>query len=271
LGAISEKEFLKASEYFKRWKFDYQMYREIIEFAKAKGIPVVAINLREEIVKKVSGGGLDALTLEEKKEIPQDIDMPDEEYRERVKKAFNLHEKSLVKNFEYFFQSQVLWDETMAHSIAQFMAEKPDYQMVVLAGEQHIIFSSGIPKRTFRLNGKDYATLINGIPEELDKDIGNFILFPNPVTPPASPKLGVFLQEEEGRITAKDFLPGSIALKAGLKKGDAFISIGDWEIESIEDVKIAIFDKKQGETVTIKVLRKRFLLGEKILEFQVTL
>ncbi len=268
---ISEKEFLKASEYFKRWKFDYQMYREIIEFAKAKDIPVVALNLREEIVKKVSEGGLDALTQEEKEEIPQDIDMPDEEYRERVRKAFQLHEKTHVKNFEYFFQSQVLWDETMAHSIAQFMAENPDYQMVVLAGGQHIIFSSGIPKRTFRLNGKDYATLINGIPEELDKDIGNFVLFPNPVTPPASPKLGVFLQEEEGRIKAEDFLHGSIALKAGLKKGDAFISIDDWKIESIEDVKIAIFDKKQGETVNVKILRKRFLFGETVLEFQITL
>jgi uncharacterized iron-regulated protein len=270
-GSISEREFLKASEYFKRWKFDYQMYREIIEFAKAKGIPVVALNLREEIVRKVSEGGLDVLTQEEKKEIPQDIDMPDEEYRERVSKAFQFHGKTNVKNFGYFFQSQVLWDETMAHSIAQFMADNPDYQMVVLAGEQHIIFSSGIPKRTFRLNGKDYATLINGIPEELDTDIGNFVLFPNPVTPPASPKLGVFLQEEEGRIKAKEFLPGSSALKAGLKKGDAFISIDDWKIESIEDVKIAIFDKKQGETVSVKVLRQRFLLGEKMLEFQITL
>ncbi len=270
-GAMSEKQFLKASEYFKRWKYDYYLYREIVEFAKAKGIPVVALNLREEIVKKVSEGGLDSLTQEEKKEIPQDIDMPDERYKERVRQAFMLHEKSNMKNFNYFFQSQILWDETMAHSIAQFMADNPDYQMVVLAGEQHIIFSSGIPKRTFRLNEKDYATLINGIPEELDKDIGSFVLFPNPVTPPASPKLGVLLQEEEGRIKVKDLLPGSIALKAGLKKGDVLISIDDWKIESIEDVKIAIFDKKQGETINVKVLRKRFLLGEKVLEFQVTL
>lgn len=270
-GAISEKEFLKASEYFKRWKFDYYLYREIIEFAKAKGIPVVALNLREEIVKKVSEGGLDSLTQEEKKEIPQDIDMPDEDYKERVKKAFQLHETSHIKNFDYFFLSQTLWDETMAHSIAQFMANSPDYHMVVLAGEQHIIFSSGIPKRAFRLTGKDYSTLINGVPEELDTDVGNFVLFPNPITPPVSPKLGIFLLEEEGRIKAKDFLPGSIALKAGLKKGDALISIDDWKIESIEDVKIAIFDKKPGDTVNIKVIRKRFLFGEKALEFQVTL
>jgi uncharacterized iron-regulated protein len=270
-GAISEKEFLKASEYFKRWKFDYYLYREIIDFAKAKGIPVVALNLREEIVRKVSEGGLDSLNQEEKQEVPQDIDMPDDDYKERLKKAFQLHETSHIKNFDYFFLSQTLWDETMAHSIAQFMANNPDYQMVVLAGEQHVISSSGIPKRAYRLNGKDYSTLINGAPEELDKDVGNFVLFPNPVTPPVSPKLGIFLMEEEGRIKAKDLLPGSIALKAGLKKGDALISIDDWKIESVEDVKIAIFDKKPGDTVEVKVVRKRFLFGEKVLEFQVTL
>jgi predicted metalloprotease with PDZ domain len=176
-----------------------------------------------------------------------------------------------MKNFEYFYQSQILWDETMAHSIAQFLSDHLDYQMVILAGGQHIMFSSGIPKRTARLTGKDYATLINGIDGELDQDIGDFVLFPDSVIPPASPKLGVLLQEEGGRIKVKDLLPGGIALKAGLKKDDTFVSIDDWKIEAIEDVKIALFDKKAGETVTVKILRKRFLRSDKELEFQVTL
>jgi membrane-associated protease RseP (regulator of RpoE activity) len=199
------------------------------------------------------------------------MDMADEEYMERVKKVFQLHERSTIKNFEYFYQSQILWDETMAHSIAQFLSDHPDYQMVVLAGGQHIIFSSGIPKRTARLTGKDYAILVNGIHEEIASDIGDFILFPDPITPPVSPKLGVLLQEEDGKITVKDLLPGSMAQKAGIKKDDTFVSIDDWKIESVEDVKIALFDKKIGETVTVKVLRKRFLRREKELEFQVTL
>lgn len=270
-GAISEREFLKASEYFKRWKFDYNLYREIIEFAKAKGIPVVALNLKEEIVRKVAEGGLDALTPEEKKEIPQDMDMANDDYRERVNKAFQLHERSPVKNFEYFYQSQILWDETMAHSIAQFLNDHPDFQMVVLAGEQHVMFSSGIPKRTSRLTGKDCATLINGIPEEVDANVGDFVLFPDPMTLPVSPRLGVLLQEEEGKIRVKDILPGSVATQAGIRKDDAVISVDDWKIESIEDIKIALFDKKVGETVTVKVLRKRFLRRDKEIEFKVTL
>jgi aminopeptidase N len=268
-GVISEKEFLRASEYFKRWKYDYHLYREIVEFAKAKGIPVIALNLREEIIRKVSTGGLDALTEEEKKEIPQDMDMSDEDYRERLQEIFKLHHES--SNFNYFSQSQILWDETMAHSIAQFMTGNQGYQMIVLAGAQHIMFGSGIPKRVFRLNGKDYATLINGGEEDLKKDIGDFVLFPAPIEPPVTFKLGVFLREDDGRMKIDDFGPGSIALEAGLKEGDIIISIDDWKIESIDDVKIALFDKKQGEKINVKVSRKKFLFGEKVLEFYITL
>ncbi|MGQ9571003.1 MAG: ChaN family lipoprotein, partial [Thermodesulfovibrionales bacterium] len=270
-GVISEREFLKKTEYFKRWKFDYNLYREIIDFAKANNIPIVALNLREEIIKKVSEGGLDALTDKEKKEIPQDMDMYDEAYKERLKTVFELHEKSRIKDFEYFRQSQILWDETMAHSIAEFMNDNPDYQMIILAGEQHIIYDSGIPKRAFRLNGKDYATLINGISEKFDNDIGDFILFPKSIAPPVSPRLGVLLKEEKGRVWVEDFLPKSIASRTGIKKGDTIISVDNWKIESVEDVKIALFDKKEGDKVKVKVVRKKFLRGKKTLELEVIL
>ncbi|MGB9716578.1 MAG: ChaN family lipoprotein [Thermodesulfovibrionales bacterium] len=270
-GAITEREFLKQTEYFKRWKFDYNLYREIIDYAKAKGIPIIALNIREEIVKKVSEGGLDALTDEEKKEIPQDMDMHDEAYKERLKKAYELHEKSRIKDFEHFRQSQILWDETMAHSIAEFMENNPDHQMIVIAGEQHIIYGSGIPKRTFRINRKDYATIVNGISDKLDSDIGDFVLFPESISPPVSPKLGVLLKEEKGKVWIDDLLPDSIASKAGIKEDDILISIDDWKIESVEDVKIALFDKREGDKIKVKVVRKKFLRGEKTLEMEVTL
>jgi aminopeptidase N len=269
-GATGEKEFLKASQYFKRWKFDYNLYREIIDFAKAKNIPIVALNLRSEIIEKVSKGGLDALTDEEKKEIPEDMNMRDEDYKKRLKEIFEQHEKSESKNFDYFYQSQILWDETMAHSVNEFLRENPDYQIVVLAGVGHIMYDSGIPKRVYRLNSKDYVTLIPGS-ETIDEDVGNFVLFPKQISPPPTWKLGVVLKEAEGRVKIKDVQPGSIAEKAELKTGDIIISLDDWKIESIEDVKIFMAVKKQGETIKIKILRKRFLLGDKELEFTVTL
>jgi len=145
------------------------------------------------------------------------------------------------------------------------------WKMVVLAGVQHIIFSSGIPQRTKRLNNKAYATLINGEFDDLGAEIGDFLLFPNPMDAPESPKLGVLLKEKEGKVHIEDLLPRSVALKAGLKKGDTLLSVAEWGIESIQDVKIGLFDKKHGETIRVRVSRQKFLVGQKEIELDVTL
>jgi aminopeptidase N len=265
-GKTDEKEFLKKSEYFRRWGLDYSQYREIIEFARAKGIPIAALNLKSEIVRKVASGGLDSLSPEEKKDIPQDMDMSDYAYRERLKNVFESHPGGT--KFENFYQSQILWDETMAHSAAAFLREKPDYQLVVLAGVEHIMYGSGIPARLQRLTGREYATLING---SFDEDIGNYVVFAESIKPPFTAKLGVVLRRKNGNVIIEDFSPDSPALKAGMKKGDAVILVDGWKIETVEDVRIALCDKNPYESVQVQVMRKRFLAGAKEIEFHVPL
>ena len=253
-GNITEREFLKNTQYFKRWGYDYNLYREIINFAKAKNIPIVALNLRSEITDNVSKGGLDILTEEQKKEIPKDMDMSDEAYRQRLKDIFDQHGSQGFGNFNDFYQSQILWDETMAHSVDDFLKQNPDYHMVVLAGAGHIMYGSGIPKRAYRLNGNDYATLIQN-PDTIDGDIASFVLFPKPTSLPPTPLLGIFPNETGGRVKIESIESGSVAEKAGLKEGDILLSIDGWNIGAIEDIKISIFDKRQGDSVKVRVLR----------------
>jgi aminopeptidase N len=253
-GAIGEREFLKRTEYFKRWGYDYHLYREILEFAKAKEID------------KVSAGGIDALSEAERKEIPQDMDMSDADYRTRIRSVFESHPPR--GTFENFYQSQILWDETMAHSAAEFLKEKPGYQLVVLAGAEHIMYDSGIPQRLKRITGRDYATLISG---SYDVDIGNYVLFPNELDSPFSAKLGVILQDRNGGAVIVDFSDESAAKKAGLQKEDVIMFVDDWKIDTVDDVKIALFGKKPYESVRIKVKRKRLLVVEEELEFDVQL
>ncbi len=264
---IDEKEFLKNTEYFSRWKFDYIYYKEIIDYARLKDIPVIALNISSEILKKVSDGGLDSLSETEKKEIPQDMDMSDEEYKLRLKDIFEQHKNHENKIFDHFYLSQILWDETMAHSIVDFINKNPDYQIVVLAGVGHIMFNSGIPKRAHRLNNKDYVTLIPHT-EYVDDDIADFIFFAEHISPPSYPKLGVIIKGEDKYVKIEKVLPGSTAKEAGLETGDIILSLDDWKIENIEDVKIFMTGKKFGEEVKIKVLRKKFLKGYKELELK---
>ncbi len=268
-GVIGEREFLKKSEYFKRWGFDYRLYREILLFAREYRIPVIALNMRKEIVSKVSKEGLNALTEEELAEIPPDMDLTDSVYRDRLRQFFEGHQEKGERNFDFFYEAQVLWDESMAHNLDRFVREHPDYQVVVLAGVGHLAFGSGIPRRAHRLNEKGYSLILNT--DDVESSIADFVLFPEPVPYDKSPVLGVMLKEIDKKVVISGFAPNSVAEKAGLKEDDLILFLDGSPVESVEDMKIILLDKKRGEEVVAKVLRKRFLFGDEEKLFKISL
>ncbi|MBF2066018.1 MAG: ChaN family lipoprotein [Calothrix sp. C42_A2020_038] len=186
-GKISEEELVKQTEYEKRWGFDWELYAPIVRFAKANNLPVLALNTPTEITRKVSRQGLESLTPSERKLIPpfSEIRTSPEAYRKMVLAAFTAHQTGGHGNSssaERFFLAQVLWDETMAESIASFIKSNPDYQMVVLAGQGHIVYNYGIPSRVERrLKGKPITqrSVLLSPPEDTDlpknKKIADFI------------------------------------------------------------------------------------------------
>jgi uncharacterized iron-regulated protein len=267
-GRSTEKELLRDSEYFTRWKFNYHLYREILDYAKTNGIPVVALNQKAEIIKKVSREGLDGLTEEEREHIPPGMDMSDYEYRTLLEEVFAMHREG--KDFENFYQSQVLWDETMAHSIAGFLRENPEHQMLIIAGKGHVMYGSGIPRRAYRLTGKDYVILISSPTPELEPGLADYVLFSREIPAPSSPLLGVKLDVKEKRVIVMKVTPGSPAGLAGMKEGDVIVRIDDIETGEIGDIKLALFGKESGESVRVKIRRKRFLFGDKEMELEVT-
>jgi uncharacterized iron-regulated protein len=268
-GTTDEKTFLKKSEYFKRWAFDFNLYREILLFARENRIPVIALNIRKEIVSKVAKQGLNALTEDDLKEVPSEIDLSDREYRERLREVFVQHGNPEGRNFDFFYQSQVLWDESMAHNLNAFMEKNPGYQIVVLAGIGHMAFGSGIPKRTNRLNHKEYAVILPSY--DIEQGIADFVLFPSPVEFIETPKLGVQLREEGGLVTIAAVSPQSPAERAGLREDDVIVSLDTEKVETVEDMKIHLLYKKKGDIVKVGVVRKRFLLGPKEFEVSATL
>ncbi len=270
-GEIDEKEFLKKSEYFTRWKFDYTLYRDIFHFAREKGIPVIALNLKKEIIEKVSKEGIDALTEEECAEIPSDLDMTNMDYRRSMKSVFRQHATRGDKDFENFFQSQILWDETMAHNTVRAMERYPDTQVVVLAGNGHLRYSWGIPDRVRRLSGASTAVILNGGGNDISESLADYILFPPHIDTPPSPKFGVYLSERDGAVRIDKVIDGSPADKAGLKKDDTIVSIDGGGIEDIPDLKISLLDRKKGDVVSVIIVRPRFILDDKEIKLDVTL
>jgi len=267
-GKIDEREFLKGTQYFKRWGFDYNLYRPILLFARSEKIPVVALNQRQEIVDKVFRSGLDSLSEEERKFLPSGMDFSDDAYKERLKKIFQQHEDFGAGDFNFFYQAQILWDETMAESIDEFLKAHLNYQMVVLAGNGHLAYGSGIPKRTARRNGYDYAIILNDT--DLKKDIADYVLFPGTIPGETSPKLMVLLTEKRGKVEIAGFPPESNSEKAGMRVGDIILSVDHAPIHEIDDMKIDLLSRKRGDKVKVRILRKG-LFGSQKINFEVVL
>jgi uncharacterized iron-regulated protein len=268
-GKIEEREFLKKSGYFRSWRFDFHLYRPILQFARSEHIPLVALNIPKEIVERVARSGLESLSDEEKKDVPAGMDFSDAAYRERLEKVFQEHESLRDRPFDFFYQAQVLRDEAMSESIDTFLRKQPGYQMVVLAGNGHVAHGSGIPQRTMRRNGYDYAVVLNDV--EVERNVATYVAYPGVIEVEGPPKLMVSLREEPGKVIIEGFSEGSVSQKAGLQVGDEILALGGRPIQGIDDVRIDLLFRKQGEKVGVKVLRKNSVTGEKELEFEVAL
>ncbi len=255
-GAIDERRFLKESEYFKRWGFDYHLYRPILKYCKENHIPVIALNLPREISTKIAREGIAGLSEEEKKSLPEDIDDSNMRYREHLQDVFRQHGQSQVGSFEYFFQAQLSWDETMAQNVADYLTLHPDMSMAVLAGSGHIAYGFGIPSRVARrMPGLEYSIIINDPGDDMVAEAGDFFLFPPEEEVEKSPKLGVVLTDKNNRLEIKQVMPGSPADKGGVKAGDILTAFDGHELHSINDLKLELFFKKLGEKAKLTVER----------------
>lgn len=153
-GEISEMELLEQTQYAQRWGFPWSLYAPIFRFAKEQQIPLIALNTPTEVTRQVARQGLESLGEGDFRYIPPltDIDLSNTAYRDRLKEVFvAVHQGvSHSMNFDFFYQAQVLWDETMAKVIAKHHQQDPDRLIVVLTGRGHVYFGDGIPQRVQR-------------------------------------------------------------------------------------------------------------------------
>ncbi|NEP15574.1 MAG: ChaN family lipoprotein [Leptolyngbya sp. SIO4C1] len=182
-GDISEAELLAQTEYETRWGYPWELYAPIVRYAKTHEIPLIALNAPAEITSQVAREGLSSLTDSDLRYIPPlaEIDTTDAAYRAFLSDILTVHSGPHGGfDLDNFFAAQVVWDETMAESLAEFAQANPETQVIALVGEGHIVYDFGIPNRVQRRLGDDlthYSVILNPSEEAIAAGAGSIADF----------------------------------------------------------------------------------------------
>lgn len=257
-GVLSEREMLVATEYFKRWRYDYRLYAPILRYARDNRLPVVALNVPGDLVEKVRQHGMGGLDAADRARLPADIDRGKAEYEARLKEIFAQHPHTEGRGFDRFLDGQLLWDEGMAEQAARYLEGHPDQSMVILTGSGHLAYGDAIPQRLNRRVPVTSAIVLNGWEGEIAPEVADYLLMPEAQSLPAAGRIGALLTPDKNGLKVESCTGGSACEAAGLKRGDRVLAIDAVPVSALADVSAVMWDKKPDETVTLSVRRERW-------------
>ncbi|MDX2506103.1 MAG: ChaN family lipoprotein [Gammaproteobacteria bacterium] len=253
-GKITETEMLHRTEYFQRWGYDYRLYRPIIQYAREKQIPIIALNASQELISALGKGGFEQLPAELQSQLPDSYDFTDRDYVERLRDIFKLH-PGKSRKFANFLVTQLTWDESMATRTVDYLQQHPDLTMLVLAGSGHIRFGSGIPNRIKRrLDSKQFSILVNDDSLSLSPDMADFLVLSANQSLEPSGLLGVFVETIDGRVVIQGFVQNSVVKEAGITAGSVIVGINNKPVNNYTDLKLTLIDNPRGETIELHYL-----------------
>lgn len=196
-GLITEKHFLQASRPWPRYQTDY---RPMVEFAREHAIPVVAANAPNRYANRASRLGresLDALSPVAKAWIaPLPYGAPDPAYATKFEGLMGgAGSGPTAHGSLHLLDAQVLWDSTMAFSIAQALMRQPDALVVQVNGGFHSEEHLGVLTQLSRYRPGTRAVVVSvysgrGYPTfdaaTLGK-LGDYVILTDPSLKPAEP------------------------------------------------------------------------------------
>ena len=158
-GKLTEEEFLKEVNWSEEWGYEYHFYRPLILLARQNMSRILAINAPHDIVRKVAREGLKSLNVVEKGKLAKEIDLNDKAHYTFLRKIYEQHSHTELKKFDYFYEAQCVWEDTMAHNLSEYLKENRR-KLIAFTGNGHIINKFGIPDRTMRRFPVSMVTII---------------------------------------------------------------------------------------------------------------
>jgi uncharacterized iron-regulated protein len=270
-GKLDEKSFVKV--WLKDWSNDFQYYRSILRYMREHKIPLVALRAPDDWLEKIKKAESTDNLKDNEAKLPQ-MDFEDPYHRTHMKAIFGNHPMGGL-SFEDFYRVQVLWDESMAKSIVEYLQSEQgqDKQILVFGGGHHIQYGFGIPRRVFRRLPLPYAIvlpMVVHVPPEKEHKFMAVTLPEVPLQPGdfawivsyedlsgRKVRLGVIIGDTEDGVKVLGTMKHSTAEKAGLQKNDIVTALDGEPIKTKFDLTYFIGLKKPGDKGVIEVLRDK--------------
>jgi len=183
-GLISEKNFIKEA---RAWG-NYKDYKPLIEYAKQNKLRVIAANAATRYSNAVAMGGLKVLENFPKISFnflpPLPIDTAQGRYYEKFNETLGGHSMGSMK----IYQTQNLWDATMAWSINKFVKANKGIKVMQLNGRFHSDEKLGTLAKLAKANSKLKILNISSFSDEgfanpdwdKFKNLGDYIIITDP-------------------------------------------------------------------------------------------
>jgi uncharacterized iron-regulated protein len=273
-GELTELEFLKASKWYETWGFDFGAYRDLLLFARENRIDVVALNPPKDLQEAVRRTGVDNVTEDLRRKLPENGEIDPWQYAV-LRGVFGGHagHGGGDESFDSFLRVQLLWEETMARKVVDYLKSPrgEGKRMVTITGGWHVKYGFGLPKKVVRRMPMPYAILL---PEEIstpEQKEGRLMRADLPEVPllPAHflwyvpynsieekrVRMGIRMEEKDGRLLVDSVAPGSPAEKAGITKGDELLALDGQPVKEPADVLFRVNEKQDGDAAQVTVRR----------------
>ena len=138
---LSTDALLQKTDFQAHWGSMSVFYEKILRWTQTENVPSLALNAPAALSHKLAMGA--PLDPEERAQLPTGFHpLPGglEHFSEQMAQA--PHGSA---NLENFYKAQLLWDQTMATRIVDYLAAHPDGKLVVLTGRGHVEGGFGVP------------------------------------------------------------------------------------------------------------------------------
>ncbi len=271
-GTLTEKQFLERSEWRKVWNYPPELYLPLFRFARINRIPMVALNIGQELTRALADRGWDGVptTLKEGVSRPAPaseayLDMLFRIYKEHPKRGKSDDARRSDAEFLHFVDSQLTWDRAMAEALARSAASAPTGErplVVGIMGGGHLRHGYGVPHQLRALGVENVGTLLPVAADSLCNELGKGVadaVFAMPTLlahdAPPRPRLGVRLELAEATVRIVSVMPGSLAETNGLKDGDRIVSIAGGPVRGMDAVIAAVRGQPPGTWLPMQVRR----------------